>query len=39
MAETTVAMGLETEAVAWRQRKQMQWCVAVMETEAAVVET
>ncbi len=30
---------METEAVAWQQRKQMRWRAAVTETEAAVVET
>jgi hypothetical protein len=39
MAETTVAMVLETEAVVQQQRKQKWWRAAVTETEAAAVET
>jgi hypothetical protein len=39
VVETTVAMALETEAVAQQQWKQKWWCIAATETEAAVVET
>ncbi len=39
MVETTVAMALETEAVAQRQQKQKQWREAATDTEAGEVET
>ncbi len=39
VAETTVVMASDIEAVAWRQWKQMRWRAMVTETEIAAVET
>ncbi len=39
VAETTVVMALEIEAVARRQWKQKGWHAVAMETEAGAVET